>query len=815
MNGKSELPYEYGFARIGSVMNYLTRDFHPLRHAFDMSKLNALGMLVTKQPKGKLTIDANSFTKSTQESSSFSTNSKARAGFPFFKSSIEHHNTQSGAKLNTANGLSLKVRHSLIGYDIVLNDDITSKQLYACATPKFKAAYNRLVTAHKKYVEAEKEKKKFLKELGIIKDETLEELANAYFDFQLEFGHGFITKLKLISTASGELHVSYQSGVEQDEKKYGEGASMTIGKLRKSVGASNAQDWVKAHSQSKSGGIVTAQVESIPGISRVADWANAFISEYAGKGIGSIEEKPPTSISAPTTEAKAPEIPSIDPPKVAKEDLPTPSITLSSADEVVEFMRMKEMKANGNEVSWKKFSEKFKEDADKAGPEEIVKEVIKNQDNDPGNKSQKRNNSDLKKSPTLKTKINLGQKTQNETSGDISLGEYDVLDFEFTNYADYFPGIIPKSIFPTRSGLNIAKINMYLMTRQLIGSYFNYISQLPASITRGYINPDRAASYEQTLHEYSDFINNYIKSTRYITDDDFKACTAEFDQMLEANTTFAKIGMSVYHYFNKNYETFSKSAFGFMLTVNYDNSPKERTRFYAERYKSEGEETSNYKNIITKGHISPATENLMSPWRGIKDDYQAIAKDSVRFMPIIHGGEKPYVALATYLSEKDNENSGWAVLGYLNTDDKDDYRVYGGDGVTTTLMSVKTLEEESEAHCERFHLVNYDNKFSSFYAKFDTDSVNPHDKTLSLLAFYKIDNDKEKKMVSIGGYTTKTDGIFFNGHITADFIPVDYDLVGEGSITGIPMWQDFPFDLMKATITAGYDELGVQETNSK
>ena len=157
MNEKSELPYEYGFARIGSTMNYLTREFKPLLHAFDMSKLNALGVLVTRQPKGELTIDANSFTKSTQESSSFSTNSKVRAGFPFFKSSIEHHNTQSGAKLDTANGLSLKVRHSLIGYDIVLNDDITPEQLYACATPNFKAAYEKLVTAHNKCTKAEED----------------------------------------------------------------------------------------------------------------------------------------------------------------------------------------------------------------------------------------------------------------------------------------------------------------------------------------------------------------------------------------------------------------------------------------------------------------------------------------------------------------------------------------------------------------------------------------------------------------------------------------------------------------------------------
>jgi hypothetical protein len=31
--------------------------------------------------------------------------------------------------------------------------------------------------------------------------------------------------------------------------------------------------------------------------------------------------------------------------------------------------------------------------------------------------------------------------------------------------------------------------------------------------------------------------------------------------------------------------------------------------------------------------------------------------------------------------------------------------------------------------------------------------------------------------------------------------------MGEGLVNGIPMWQDFPFELMKASITAGYDKL--------
>jgi hypothetical protein len=809
MNEKSELPYEYGFARIGSTMNYLTREFKPLLHAFDMSKLNALGVLVTRQPKGELTIDANSFTKSTQESSSFSTNSKVRAGFPFFKSSIEHHNTQSGAKLDTANGLSLKVRHSLIGYDIVLNDDITPEQLYACATPNFKAAYEKLVTAHNKCTKAEEDD-----ESEVIKNDSINELGEAYYSFQLEFGHGFITKLKLISTASGELHVTYDSHIDQDEKKYGEGASITIGKPRKSVGASNAQDWVKAHGKSESEGSISAQVESIPGISSVADWANAFISQYAGEEISKIGKNPPTSISAPTTDAKAPEIPSLDPPKVTKEDLPTPSIVLDSADKVIDFMRMKEMKANGgNEGGWDTFSKKFKNDADQADPVIINNEVNNNQrdeaekDVDEEDKIKKEIIDDAKGNHFLSINNELDEETQTDPPQDISLGEYDVLDFEFTNYADYFPGFIPKAIFPTRSGLNIAKINVYLMTRQLIGSYFNYISQLPGSITRGYINPDRAASYENILQQYSDFINSYIKGKEYITDEDFEICTAEFDQMLEANTTFVEIGKPVYDYFNKNYEIFSKAAFGFVLTANcvgHEHDDEEETRVYAERYKSEGGQTkdSTYKNIITKGPISTDTGNVMSPWRWIKVDYQAIVKDSVRFMPIIHGGKKPYVALATYLPKQDNKDSGWAVLGYC--DKKEVYAVVDGvpkPRANTTLISVKRLEEKGDAHCERFHLEKEDNGIVAYY---DKDSVNESfEEGFKLFKYVK---ENKERMVIIG-YNDDSEKKTNRHNIDTFFIPVDYDMMGEGLVNGIPMWQDFPFELMKASITAGYDKL--------
>ncbi|MFD2568778.1 hypothetical protein [Pseudotenacibaculum haliotis] len=811
MNKKSKLPYKYGFARIGSVMNCLTREFNPLKHAFDMSKLNALGRIQTKQPIGELSIEANSFSSSHQNSSSSSGDTTVKAGFPFFKTSYNEHTSNSEAKLNTANGLSLKVKHSLIGCDIVLNHNVTPEELYACATPRFKAAYNRVAESlelFNKISQGEEDDDHQLSE-----EEAQNRWLQACHDFQAEFGHGFVTKLKLISTASGELLVSYDSEVDQDQQKHGRGYSLGGAFKKFSAGASHGKEWVDAHSNSEAKGSVSAQVESIPGISSVADWANSFITDYAGKSIDAIQEKPPTSIAAPVADAKAPEIPAVEAPK--KEGLPTPTITLDSADKVVEFMRVKEMKdngENGTKDEWKNFSKKLKEDAKSATDSKISQEGQQEQKQD--NASQKKWNYTQNKIHSLKTDNDITSKDQLDASEDISLGEYDIYDFEFTNYLDYFPALATDAFFPTRSGLNISKINIYLMTRQLIGSYFNYICQMPLKITGGYITRDRAASYEKTLYEYSDFINTYIKNKEYITDDDFRICTAKFGEMLQANTHFAKIGMPVYNYFNEHYETLSKAPFGFTLTAFCDSyGSGKTTRVYGERYNPNSTNSYSKNKIYTEGYLTNLKCTL-SPWTKLRNDYQSLMKDSTRFIPVIHGGEKPSLVLACYSYDEFTDKWAWLILGKkLKENDL--------HGKHTTLFNIDYFDLK----IIHFHLEKSGNRY--FKAKFhrSEDQIEGiEDEGVEGLEFLKLaqviyDHDQKylgKKLVQLGfGPITQKDSRV-EKLIDAKFMPVDYDLVGEGPIQGIPMWQDFPFQALQDSITSGFgsarQKTSVEET---
>lgn len=800
MNEKSKLPYNYGFARIGSVMNCLTREFNPVKHAFDMSQLNALGRLQTKQPMGELTIDANSFSNSEQNSNASSGETKSRAGFPFFKTTYNQHTSESQAKLNTANGLSLKIKHSLTGCDVILNENVTPEELYACATPNFKAAYDKVANTLKQLNKI-REKKNAQMEGTTAEEKAKGAWMKACDDFQTEFGHGFISKLKLISTASGELLVSYDSETKQNQNKHGREYSLGGAFKKFSAGASHAKEWVEAHSDSESNGSVSAQVESIPGISSVANWANSFITEYAGKGIDTITEKPPTSISAPTSDVKAPEIPSVSPPE-KKPGLTMPPITLNNTKEMVEYMRMQEMRKENSDESWKNFSEKFNVDAEKAKPEKIVEEVRK--ENEKGKEDEKKqNHSTLKTNRYLKNENDQEPQT-NDTTGisapkDISLGEYDIYDFEFTNYSKYFPALATDAFFPTRSGLNITNINMYLMTRQLIGSYFNYISQLPVSITGGYINSDRAASYERTLYEYSNFINSYIKGKEYITDKDFKACTAKFDEMLEANTNFAKIGIPVYNYFNKYYKTLSKAPFGFMLTAFCDSYDNEKTtRVYAPRYKGGRNNPKDfvYLNIMDSlGYVDGCCQNAISPWRGIRNDYQSLAKDSIRFIPVIHGGDNPSLVLATYISH----NSWWSVLSKVKSSQDKEF-----DQNPTLTTKESDYFKNGKTKLVKFHLEeSSDNKFK---AKFCNSNNGDYYKLIQGKTSYLNDSKKDQKKISMGNRKNLNDTTTsYEKEINATFIPIDYNMVEQGPIEGIPMWQDFPFQLLQNSITAGFE----------
>ena len=124
--------------------------------------------------------------------------------------------------------------------------------------------------------------------------------------------------------------------------------------------------------------------------------------------------------------------------------------------------------------------------------------------------------------------------------------------------------------------------------------------------------------------------------------------------------------------FNDHYKVLSKAPFGFMLTADFDGHT-----VYAERKKGTGEPYSHNGIDNTDGYLKGQTPTFfLSPWRWVENDYQAIAKDSRRFIPIIHGGEEPGIVLAMYINNSNdnidinedlndyiNNYNGWSVIG--------------------------------------------------------------------------------------------------------------------------------------------------------
>jgi hypothetical protein len=141
-----DVPRNYGFARIGSAMNYVTRELHALKYAFDMAQLNQLGMIKpTPNVTSMQTVQSRAYSTSSQKDSSISRISGLSIRTPMTRVGLEHHTSTSNSHLDTTKGMSLTIAMAFRNYELRLADD--EEKLYRCASDDFRAAIEKLSAA--------------------------------------------------------------------------------------------------------------------------------------------------------------------------------------------------------------------------------------------------------------------------------------------------------------------------------------------------------------------------------------------------------------------------------------------------------------------------------------------------------------------------------------------------------------------------------------------------------------------------------------------------------------------------------------------
>lgn len=773
------------YARIGSVLNYNTRKMEPTKHAFDLSQLAAIGRIDTANPIGVKIIESNAFANSSQDSHSFGTSNEFKLGFPKCKISIGHHMEKGEAKLETESGMSLIVGSAYVDYEIFMTKDVTEQELYDCATPRFKEKYDALVKAA-----------------------NFEDWLLAYEDFTKEFGHGFVSKMKLISLSAGVVSVHYESAVESTEKKYGGSVSVSVQSKGggTSGGGASGNEWAKMHSNASAEGIVIAKSVSIPAVNSNSEWVDKFVETYTNKGIDIITTAPPASTPIPTVKPKAPEIPTIEKPKNPNA-LPETTLNLDSTEELVKYMQiqdmLKENKKNKKVVSWDDYQNDIKKKADALDEKTFLKDIDEDifeekKEEKPVRSSQQLRQMDFdsateetneKSFASSKAKIastsSLSEATYSSASSPINLTDYSVYDVEYTRYRDVLSGLKFQIANPTYTAYYIAKLTLFIMTRQKFASYLHFVSDIPTEITKGYITKNRAVIYTNYLIKFTQELEGFISNTDIITKEHYEIWTNRFTDELSKESSF-NLCFKVYEYFFENYEIFSSAPFGFMLYGKYKINNTEHL-YYLPRSKA------NWDTFVADNY--PA---ILYRWKRAQD-WSTIAEKSTCFFPVIIGTETPYIHLATYVLNHSNiivpkGQFYWRVIGSTST--------YNDTLLSTDYFSDALGADQghrgfgSATPC----YLEKDQSTNDFVLKKVGD---PSKKNYTFSVDIYIENDSDKTYLHTFSSldTTHKKGT----PATTYFKPIDYDMVRNQKMQGVPMWYESPFDEIKKSILWGFD----------
>lgn len=689
-----DVPRNYGFARIGSAMNYVTRELHALKYAFDMAQLNQLGMIKpTPNVTSTQTVQSRAYSTSSQKDSSISRTSGLSIRTPMTRVGLEHHTSTSNSHLDTTKGMSLTIAMAFRNYELRLADD--EEKLYRCASDDFRAAIEKLSAAEG------------------------EAWLRAYEEFTKEWGHGFVSGLKLICCAAGELQMSYSSEASREQQRHGR----SISAARPSGGAALASDWLKEQASSASDGTLSTRVQALPAISPCATWASDLMDTYTKLALAEIAKAPPTIPDKPATELKAPEIPSFEPPSKSK----LPPVTLTTPEDMVKYMQLAQMEADGVDVTttdWETYQKQIQEDQKNLKKNDIAKA----------------NEADDK---AVKTDSTLSDAPPDAAAGpinDVDFGDYAIYDIEVTTYREAFKTKLkwPFHTAPSRTGLNLARIHTFLLTRQLIGSYIRFLSSLPQWVTGGYTSGSFAKHFEDVLTSCSEWVSN----KQVITDGTYQEVRDRFKNELFAEGT-SQNGLDVYHCFVEHFAILSNAPYGFLMTATDTNN----IIYYAE--------LGSWYLGSTSGIVYFTSIPALNQWYYAMETSE-LAKRSYRVLPVIVGGATPGIRLAIYVPSKTPDGQ-WCFLDA------------NGKILTSRSNTAWTLSKGSAG--------------SGLGAKSGDFELSVDNSVLSR-------NFNERK----AGQT----------RLPITLTPIGFENTQEGTVPGIPMWYQQPFELVKESVLNGF-----------
>ena len=700
----------YGFARIGSVVNYLTREVDFKCRAFNMQQLYHSGLIDrSANTFAAQSLQTNAHSLDCQNAWSHEADNRARARTLFTKTEFESHNASSSSAMKTTKSESLTVGSFVINYLLSLVNATTQTDiLFSCATPDFQ------------------EKLRAIADAGTVADWQA-----AHDDFASTYGHGFVSTLKLISCATGELTATDDTQGARETTNHSHSVAAGGACEFVSGGASTASGWAQERMESGANGSLKAHLLAVPDHSPCKTWVSDVMTKLGTMALPDIAAKPPTLPPAPQLEVKIPDIPEVEPPK--KEAVPKPTLPNKDADEKALQDSMRRTQMDSDEMpegtDWQKYQSDVSKEAKDLNPYDIAKPLAEAA-------------ATMTWPDSAHAEPPVSYAGTSDGTDPISFGEYAIYDMEFTAYADVFPKLLKFRGGLSRTALNLAKIHMFIMTRQLIGSYLSFLSSLPAEITGGIVTPGVLGAYTDSLQTYI----FEVSGAKGITDRKYRELVGLFDAILSQNATFGG-GKHIYDCFLKNFDYLAKAPYGFLLTAT-----DQYQKIWYPKWGSWTKDGTNDLFPFTTWDLPFGTGPL--------------AEVSYRAFPIIYQGG---LSLAMYVPVKvgpkenptDDPIDSWFTMsgdcvlapGY---DMLSSYQLYSDQGILRAKTSNKT-------DMSAYSLPGYT---PPNFRKVGKKEALPEASTPHLIAL----------------------------------TPIDHKDVKEYQIHGIPMWDEQPFDLIKRSV---------------
>jgi hypothetical protein len=701
----------YSFVRLGTVVDFMTREFpRDGYHAFDMAALPSKRIEQASDTVVVQSVQADAYSADIQNAWSSQVDHKKRAGAPFCKIAMESHTANSNSQMWTGKGSSLSVGMAVIGYELRLDRNAPG-ELFACAEKEFRDSLRAVAVA-----------------------DTVDKWWKAYQEFTETYGHGIVTTLRLISCAFGELKTSNDSAGVEAQKQYSRSAAGGGVCEFGAGGASTAKGWASDRQALGYKDRLEGTAVAFPGSSPCQVWVSSVLTKYTGMGLSAMaNETAPKLPAAPAMEVKAPPIPEVPP---QPDEDPLPEKTPLDEKEMVGRMQSEQMKADGVPATtkWETYQDGLQDEASGLDENEIAKESVKlaSLETIPG--------------PDHALPADRGDEPSAAT-GSFAFNDYFIYDVGVTSYADLFHKVLKVRPALSKAALYLARINLFVMTRQLIASYFNFLSVLPWELTDGYITKDFAGAFEASVKDYT----LEVSGVSSFSDESYKNKVRRFKTIL---TNHAKkiefFNWPAYDFVVDNFDYLSNAPYGFLLTVLHGSK-----HWYISR--------SRWKQVDAIDH------RHFTPWDG-ELDVKGMVPDACLAFPLLVGSASgARIGFAMNVPSQGGAKDWWAIRK--------------GAAILEPGVRADAFEFFKNGRDIRAGLVGA--------AKNDDNRIDYNDGVMTGVCA----GANAAKVPSFGLPSALGDTREW-----MKLIPIDYNTVNNVRVYGIPMWYQMPFDAIKSGV---------------